>query len=121
MHRGLAAAQWLRPTSKGQDVVGEQGGLEEPHGDGGDQERRGGCRAGQPAFLRQHCHDWRGLILQGKSFSAYHFFEGTFTSFFKDKKSQKKSQNIRYQGFMLLIFLLDDRMIQIWIRSRIRI
>jgi len=44
-------------------------------------------------------------------------FEGTFTSVFKDKKSQ----NIRYQGFMLLIFLLDDRMIQIWIRSRIRI
>jgi hypothetical protein len=40
-------------------------------------------------------------------------FEGTFTSVFKDKKSQKsrkkvakKSQNIRYKGFMLLIFCL---------------
>jgi hypothetical protein len=31
-----------------------------------------------------------------QSFSVY-FFEGTFTSFFKDKKS--KSQNSRNQGF----------------------
>jgi hypothetical protein len=27
-------------------------------------------------------------------------FEGTFTSFFKDKKSLKKSQNSRNQGFL---------------------
>jgi hypothetical protein len=34
-----------------------------------------------------------------KSFSAYSIFEGTFTSFFKYKKVQKKSQNSGIQGF----------------------
>ncbi len=40
-------------------------------------------------------------------------FEGTFTSFFKDKKSKKKSQNSRNQG-MSYYFLLDVG--RIWIR-----
>jgi hypothetical protein len=34
--------------------------------------------------------------------------EDTFTSFFNDKKSKKKSQNSRYQGFSSYFFLLIE-------------
>ncbi len=40
-----------------------------------------------------------------KSFSAWYFFEGTFTSFFKDK-NQKESQNSRNQGFSYYFCLM---------------
>jgi hypothetical protein len=48
-------------------------------------------------------------------------FEGTFTSFFKDKKSLKSHKTIGINVFLL--FLLDDRRIRIriselWIRIR---
>jgi hypothetical protein len=43
-------------------------------------------------------------------------FEGTFTSFFKDKKSKRSHKIVGIKVFLL--FLLDDR--RIWIRLRIR-
>jgi hypothetical protein len=54
-------------------------------------------------------------------------FEGTFTSFFKDKKSKKVTKTEGTKVFLLL--LLDDRRIRIrsridtsdqWIRIRVR-
>jgi hypothetical protein len=42
-------------------------------------------------------------------------FEGKFTSFFKDKKSKRSHETVRIKVFLL--FLLDDRRIQI--RNRI--
>jgi hypothetical protein len=45
-----------------------------------------------------------------KSFPAYYLvlFEGTFTSFFKEKKGQKKSQNSRNQGFSYYFCLMIE-------------
>ncbi len=50
-------------------------------------------------------------------------FEGTFTWFFKDKKSQRSHKKVPYESMFFLLFLLDDRSIRIrasdkWIRIR---
>jgi hypothetical protein len=42
------------------------------------------------------------IDFQDEQFFCLLLFEGTFTSFFKDKKVQKKSQNRRDQGFSYL-------------------
>ena len=42
-----------------------------------------------------------------KSFYVYYFFEGTFTSFFKDKKSKRSHKAVGIKIFLL--FLLGDR------------
>ncbi len=47
-------------------------------------------------------------ILIFSSFSPYLFFNGTFTSFFKDKKIIKKSQNSRNQGFSYYFCLMIE-------------
>ncbi len=51
------------------------------------------------------------------------FCEGTFTSFFKDKKSKRSRKTVESRFFLLI--LLDDRRIRIytsdlWIRIRIQ-
>jgi hypothetical protein len=42
------------------------------------------------------------------------FFEGTFTSFFKDKKSKKGHKTVEIKVFLTI--LLYDRRIRMWIR-----
>ena len=49
-----------------------------------------------------------------KTFCLLPTFEGTFTSFFKDKKSKRSNKTVGIKVFLL--FLLDDRRIRI--RSR---
>jgi hypothetical protein len=69
---------------------------------------RSGCGSGSPALLLSD--------LQGghekKNFFNFFLLEGTFISFFKDKKSQK------YKSRVFLLFLCDDGRILIWIRIR---
>jgi hypothetical protein len=43
-----------------------------------------------------------------KKFFCLLLFEGTFTSFFKDKKIQKKSQNSKNQGFSYYFCLMIE-------------
>ncbi len=54
-----------------------------------------------------------------KKFFCLLLFEGTFTSFFKEKKAKRSHETVGIQVF--LPFLLDDRRIWIQIWSRIRI
>jgi hypothetical protein len=51
-----------------------------------------------------------------KKFFCLLLFEGTFTSFFKDKKSKRSHKTIGLRFFLL--FLLDDRRIRIQRRIR---
>jgi hypothetical protein len=59
---------------------------------------------------------------KNKKFFCLLLFEGTFTSFFKDKKSKRSNKTVGIKVFFL--FLLDDRTIRIRIYAsdkRIRI
>jgi hypothetical protein len=44
------------------------------------------------------------LILK-KSFSAYLLFEGTLTSFFKDKKSKRSNKTVKINVFLTILAL----------------
>ncbi len=67
-------------------------------------------------------HQWpsrsQQKIIFFSTFSCLLLFEGTFTSFFKDKKSQR-SHKIAEINMFFVLFLLDD--IRIRIRSKIHI
>jgi hypothetical protein len=60
-----------------------------------------------PAIFVINLHDANKNQIRLKSFSAYYFFEGTFTSFFKEKKSKRSHNTVGIKVFFLL-FLLDD-------------
>ncbi len=82
-----------------------------------------------------YLHHWPSRCQQKtkffKKFSCVLLFEGTFTSFFGDKKVKKKSQNSRNQGFSYYVCLMKEgsgsgsrrpkNMWIRWIRIRIRI
>jgi hypothetical protein len=53
------------------------------------------------------------------NYFIYYFFEGTFASFYNDKKIKKKSQNSRIDTRFFLIFLLYDGRIRIRICSKL--
>jgi hypothetical protein len=52
-----------------------------------------------PSIFIIDLQDTNKNLIFKKKFSCILLFEGTFTSFFKDKKSTKKSQNSGNQGF----------------------
>jgi hypothetical protein len=54
--------------------------------------------------------------LKKKSFSAYYFLKvrGTFSSFFKDKKSKRGHKTVPQESRLFLLFLLNER----WTRIR---
>jgi hypothetical protein len=66
-----------------------------------------GCRSGSCHFRHGPSRRQQTTKFKIKFFWLL-LFEGTFTSFFKDKKVQKKSQNNRNQGFSYLFCLMIE-------------
>jgi hypothetical protein len=67
-----------------------------------------GCGYPDPAIFVIDLEDVNKKLILKKVFCLL-FFEGTFISFFKDKKSKKVTIKV------FLLFLIDDRRIQIQI------
>jgi hypothetical protein len=56
-----------------------------------------------PAFFVTDLQDANKDLISKTSFSAdYVLFEGTFLSFFKDKKSKRSHKTVRIKGFLTI-------------------
>ncbi len=67
-----------------------------------------GCGVGDPPNAKTI---FKKKIKKNSKFFCLLLFEGTFTSFFKDKKSKKVTK--QWESRFFLLFLLDNRKIRI--------
>ncbi len=61
-----------------------------------------------PAIFVIDLQDANKILSLNKKCFCLLLFEGTFTSFYKEKNAQKKSQNSRNQGFSYLFCLMTE-------------
>jgi hypothetical protein len=71
-----------------------------------------------PAIFVIDLQDVNKKLIKKKQF-LHITFEGTFTSFFKDKKSERSHKTVEIKVFLTV--LLNDRRIRLRIRIRIHI